>query len=143
MGHTVQVVVDANEPHALADWWAETLGWAVEPSDEAFVRSMVEQGRATEADTTRHRGSLVWRAGAAITSEGTDQRLRVLFQLVPEPKTVKDRVHLDMKVGEDDVDAVVARLTGRGATVLHQGRQGPSAWTTMQDPEGNEFCVSR
>jgi hypothetical protein len=140
--YAVQVVVDASEPHALADWWAQTLGWAVEPSDEAVIRSMVEQGRAVESDTTTHRGALVWRAGAAIVSEGTDQHLRVLFQHVPEAKAVKDRIHLDVRVGDDDVDAVVRSLTERGARVLHEGRQGPSTWTTMQDPEGNEFCVS-
>jgi predicted enzyme related to lactoylglutathione lyase len=66
----------------------------------------------------------------------------VLFQLVPEPKTVKNRVHLDVRVAPDDIAAEVARLTARGATVLHEGQQGPHRWVTIADPEGNELCIS-
>jgi hypothetical protein len=60
-------VIDCADPHVLADWWAETLGWQVEPSNEAFIRSMIKQGLASEAYTTTHNGTLVWREGAAIT----------------------------------------------------------------------------
>ncbi len=70
------------------------------------------------------------------------QPLRVLFQNVPEAKAAKNRVHLDVRVGDDSVDGVVERLTARGATFLHRGQQGPYRWTTMADPEGNEFCVT-
>jgi predicted enzyme related to lactoylglutathione lyase len=66
----------------------------------------------------------------------------VLFQLVPEAKTVKNRLHLDVRIGADDADAAVAGLTARGAKVLHTGRQGPFTWVTLADPEGNESCVS-
>ena len=87
--HTFQVVIDARDPHAQADWWAETLGWEVEPQDEGFIRSMIDQGFATEAETTQHHGRLVWATGAAINGpEGTGLP-RVLFQWVPEAKTVK------------------------------------------------------
>lgn len=55
---------------------------------------------------------------------------------------MKDRLHLDLRVGDDDAGAVVAKLAARGATVLYTGAQGPHTWTTMADPEGNEFCVS-
>ena len=58
------------------------LGWQVEAQDEAFIRRMVDEGHATE-EQTRHRGALVWRAGAAITSPDPG-RPRVLFQEVPE-----------------------------------------------------------
>jgi predicted enzyme related to lactoylglutathione lyase len=61
--------------------------------------------------------------------------------MVPEAKTVKNRVHLDVRTGGDDVVAVRARLVERGATILYSGRQGPHTWATMADPEGNEFCV--
>jgi hypothetical protein len=141
MAYTIQVVIDSCEPHVLADWWAETLGWEVEAQDAGFIRSMIEQGHATEADTTEHRGALVWRAGTAINPPDGVPAPRILFQEVPEPKTVKNRVHLDVRVGDDDVDAVRARLVERGATVLHHGRQGPHTWVTMTDPEGNELCV--
>jgi len=62
----IQIVVDCKNPHELADWWAETLEWAVEPQDEVFIHSMIEQGFATEAETTTHRGKLVWREGAPV-----------------------------------------------------------------------------
>ena len=147
MPYEFQIAIDAARPHELAGWWAQTLGWAVEPSDESFIRRMIDEGHATEADTMTHNGALVWRGGAAIrhpdelAAAGT--RPRILFQLVPEAKTAKNRLHLDVRIGEDDVDAAVARLKERGATFLWNGAQGPHTWLTMADPEGNEFCVSR
>ncbi|MEJ3744469.1 VOC family protein [Actinomycetes bacterium KLBMP 9797] len=142
MAYEFQVTQDSTNPHPLADWWAETLGWEVEPSDEAFIRRMIAQGYATDDDTTVHNGGLVWKAGAAITHPD-GRGPRVLFQLVPDAKTVKNRMHLDVRVGDDEVEAVVEKLTARGARFLHRGQQGPLAWVTMADPEGNEFCVSR
>ena len=141
MAHTFQVTIDSTAPHPLADWWAEALGWEREPSDEAFIRSMIEQGHARESDTMRHGGELVWAEGAAIRHP-TGGAPRVLFQLVPEPKTVKNRVHLDVRVGPGNVASEVERLTARGATVLHEGQQGPHRWVTMADPEGNELCLT-
>src|SRR5215468_2365385 len=58
-----QIAADAAHPHEQADWWAETLGWVVEPSDEAFIRRMIAEGYATDDDTTIHNGALVWREG--------------------------------------------------------------------------------
>ena len=145
MAYDFQVTIDAADPHEQADWWATTLDWVVEPSDEAFIRRMIAAGHAGEADTTTHNGVLVWRTGAAIRHPDSPERgprKRVLFQLVPEAKTVKNRVHLDVWVGPDNVEQTVARLTERGATFLHRGRQGPHTWVTMADREGNEFCVS-
>lgn len=55
---------------------------------------------------------------------------------------MKNGVHLDVRIGDDDPDTVVASLTKRGASELHRGQQGPNVWVTMADPEGNEFCVS-
>jgi hypothetical protein len=141
----LQLVVDSADPHPLADWWAEALGWSVEPQDADFIRSMIAQGYATEDDTTTHRGALVWRTGVAIRPPGEQERLgpRILFQQVPEPKTVKNRLHLDVRVAPDrTMDGEVARLVAAGAKELHRGSQGPSTWTTLADPEGNEFCVT-
>ncbi|MFC7545175.1 VOC family protein [Plantactinospora sp. GCM10030261] len=140
MAYDFQVTFDAKDPHPLADWWAETLGWRVEPTDEAFIRRMVNEGQASEDDTTTHNGVLVWKVGAAIVHP--DSGRRVLFQAVPEAKSVKNRVHLDVRVGEENVEAEVARLTARGATFQHRARQGPFSWVTLADPEGNEFCVT-
>ncbi len=143
MSYTFQVTVDSARPHEMADWWATALGWEVEPSDEAFIERMIAEGYATEDDTTRHRGELVWKEGAAIRHpDGLEAAPRLLFQLVPEPKTSKNRVHLDLRIGEDDLTEVVDRLRESGATFLHEGTQGPHRWVTLADPEGNEFCVS-
>lgn len=144
MAYVFQVTQDASDPHTLADWWAETLGWDVERMDEEVIRGLVASGQASDDDTTTHRGSLVWKAGAAIRHpEGLDAAPRLLFQVVPEEKRTKNRMHLDVRVGDDDVETVVQRLIKRGATFLHNGRQGPFSWVTLQDPEGNEFCVTR
>jgi hypothetical protein len=141
MAFDFQVAIDCSSPHELADWWAEALGWEVEAQDEAFIRRMVESGAATEDDTTTHHGKLVWRVGAAIISPLPD-RPRVLFQHVPEPKTGKNRLHFDVRVGREQQEAEVTRLLALGATELWRGAQGPSSWVTMADPEGNEFCVA-
>jgi hypothetical protein len=138
MGYDFQVVVDCARPHDLADWWAEAIRWEVEPSDEEVIRGAIAAGQATEEDTTTHNGVLVWRVGAAIR----DGDRRILFQVVPEPKSTKNRVHLDVRVGKDNVEAEAERLTAMGATFLHRGQQGPFSWITMADPEGNEFCVT-
>ncbi|MFJ6793283.1 VOC family protein [Streptomyces sp. NPDC091268] len=141
--YTFQVTIDSADPHTLADWWAEALGWQVEPTDEEFIRGQIAAGNASEDDTTTHRGALVWRIGAAIRHpEGLERAPRVLFQRVPEPKTVKNRVHLDVRTGADDPAAVVERLLAKGARHLHDARQGPFAWTTLADPEGNELCIT-
>ncbi len=141
MATDVQIVIDCADPHGLADWWAEALGWRVEPQDEAFIRRMVESGAASTEDTTTHRGALVWRSGAALDPPDPG-RPRVLFQLVPEAKTVKNRVHLDLRVGDERREDEVARLLGLGATELYRTSQGPFEWATLADPEGNEFCVA-
>jgi hypothetical protein len=141
MAFDFQVVIDSSAPHELADWWAEALGWTVEAQDEAFIRRMIDAGHATEEQTLRHRGALVWRSGAAITSPEPG-RPRVLFQAVPEGKSVKNRLHLDVRVGAEGREAEVARLVGMGATELWRASQGPYEWATLADPEGNEFCVT-
>ena len=141
MGMTFQVAMDAADPHALCDFWAQALHYEVEPSDEDFIRRMVAAGHAQESDTLVVKGVLRWREGAAcVDPHGTGPRM--YFQAVPEAKAGKNRVHLDLRSGVEDRSAEVARLEGLGARQLWEGRQGPLTWTTMADPEGNEFCVT-
>jgi predicted enzyme related to lactoylglutathione lyase len=71
----------------------------------------------------------------------SDSGPTIFFQAVPEPKQGKNRVHLDMSVA--DREAEVARLKALGATVFRDLEEGGYQWTIMQDPEGNEFCVTR
>ena len=139
---TFQVAIDCRRPHVLADWWAEALRWEVEAQDEAFIRSMVEQGHATEDDTDTHHGKLVWRTGAAVTPPEGTIAPRLFFQQVPEGKVGKNRVHLDLRTADpDDVASERQRLLDLGATELWSGQQGPHTWVTLADPEGNELCI--
>ncbi|WP_454293887.1 VOC family protein [Salana multivorans] len=145
--YTVQVAVDAADPHTLADWWAEALGWVVEPQDEAFIRSMVAKGYASNDDTLLHNGALVWRIGAAIRHpDGLGVAPRILFQAVPESKTVKNRVHLDLRAAGEPATppdpAELERILAMGATEISRGQQGPLHWAVLTDPEGNEFCLT-
>jgi glyoxalase superfamily protein len=141
--YTVQIVIDCAEPHPLADWWAEALGWEVEPQDPDFIRSMVDQGLATDEQTSTHRGALVWATAAAINHpDGTDRVPRILFMQVPEPKTVKNRLHLDLRGAVEPSLAERDRLLALGATEVGSGTEGPqTAWVVLTDPEGNELCL--
>jgi hypothetical protein len=105
-----QVVVDAADPDALGRWWAEALGWVVvgDDPDELEIRP------------------------------APDRLPGLLFVRVPEPKTLKNRLHLDFR--PDDRDAAVARLLDLGATHADVG-QGDESWIVLRDPEGNELCV--
>ena len=143
-----QVVFDAGEPHALAAFWAEALRYEHEEIDD-FVSSLVNAGHVPVGYTIEIEGKRRWRSVASLRhpDDPVDERgaglgRRILFQAVPETKTVKNRVHLDLLVGPDDHDAEVQRLLTLGATVVgvHDGEEG--RWTLLADPEGNEFDVS-
>jgi len=71
-----------------------------------------------------------------------DAGTALTFVKVPEPKTVKNRVHLDLRPFRCDQDEEVARLLALGATHVDIG-QGDVPWVVLADPEGNEFCVLR
>lgn len=107
-----QTVVDAQDPVELGRWWSNALGWVVvnDDPDEYEIRP------------------------------SPDSLPGLLFAAVPEPKSGKNRLHLDFR--PSDRDAEVARLLGLGATLADIG-QGEQPWVVMADPEGNEFCVLR
>ncbi|MGL5850187.1 MAG: VOC family protein [Phycicoccus sp.] len=68
-----------------------------------------------------------------------ESRLALMFIQVPEDKTVKNRMHLDFDA--EDVGAEVERVVALGATHLHDKAEFGMSWTTLADPEGNEFCI--
>ena len=106
---------DSADPESLARFWGEALNFTVDVrSNDAFA---VPAG---------------WSPSGA---EGP----RLLFQRVPEPKTVKNRLHLDLTA--DDMDAEVQRLVALGARMVRLVQEEDLSWTVMADPEGNEFCV--
>jgi hypothetical protein len=115
----VHVVVDANDPAVLAQFWADALGWVIgDVADD-------------EVD--------VWPDGYNYPDPSA---LPLVFVPVPEPKTGKNRVHLDLaSTSAAHYASLVARLRDLGATPADVG-QGPGVpWTVLADPEGNEFCV--
>ena len=143
-----QVVFDAAEPHTLAAFWAEALHYEHEDID-AFVSDLVKAGHVPVEYTIDIEGKRRWRSVASlrhpddpVDEHGAGLGRRILFQAVPETKTVKNRVHLDLLVGPEDHDAEIERLSTLGAKVLgvHDGKEG--RWTLLVDPEGNEFDVS-
>jgi hypothetical protein len=143
-----QVVFDAEDPHALAVFWAEALHYEHEDID-AFVSGLVDAGHVPSEYTIEIDGQRRWRSLASlrhpddpVDERGAGTGRRILFQAVPEAKTVKNRVHLDLIVGPEQQDAEVERLVALGARVVgvHDGQEG--RWTMLVDPEGNEFDVS-
>lgn len=148
MAVNFQVVVDCRDPNRLAAFWAAALGYLVE--DNAALISRLLAARAVPAQATMDiDGRLAWRELAAIrhpddpvqpdTGAGLGRRL--LFQVVPEPKSVKNRLHLDLRVGGDRQAAEVARLEALGARVLRHVDDRGSRHVTMADPEDNDFDV--
>jgi hypothetical protein len=148
MATRIQIVVDCADPHRLAAFWRDATGYVDEDID-AFVRGVVDAGHATHDDVVAVGGGMRWKALASlrhpddpVDGRGVGTGRRILFQQVPEPKTVKDRIHLDLLVGPDDRAVEVQRLQALGASVLREVDEPGSRHTTMADPEGNEFCVS-
>jgi predicted enzyme related to lactoylglutathione lyase len=118
---TIQIAtvsVDAVEPQRLARFWSDALGWAYEVDGDGDVLV-----RPAEGHPDHHRSS------------------HLLFLAVPEAKSGKNRIHLDLV--PDDQSAEVERLEGLGATRASVGQTGRESWVVMADPEGNEFCILR
>jgi hypothetical protein len=119
------VVFDSHHPASLARFWAAALeSYEVAPYDEAELDRL----HAAGIDDPKDDPTVLVEASAGGAP-------RLWFQRVPEPKLVKNRVHLDLICA--DVGAEVERLTGLGAHVLARQEQ----WVGMADPEGNEFDV--
>jgi hypothetical protein len=149
MATPYKVVFDAADPHAQARFWAEALGYVVE-DNSPLVRQLLDAGTITRDEVTEIDGRLFFRTAAAARDpdapfnevSGVGQGGRILFQAVPEPKTGKNRMHIDLHVGPDRIDAEADRLIALGATRLYEGHEGPNRWITLADLEGNEFCVA-
>jgi hypothetical protein len=135
-----QVTVDCADPHAQAKFWAEALGYERE-DNEPMIRQLLDQRIATPSDVVEYDGQLAWRTGAAIRYPGRPPINRVLFMLVEDRTDAKNKWHLDLNVGKDNIDAEVARLTALGARECYKVDEPGAFHTTMADPEGNLFCV--
>lgn len=137
----VQVTFDCAEPERVARFWCEVLGYVVPPPPEGFA-DWAEFDRSLPAE---HQGT----AFACVDPSGVGPRL--FFQRVPEGKVVKNRLHLDVRVGTGLVgeermaalEAECARLVPLGAArvrlLVADGVN--ESCLVMQDVEGNEFCL--
>jgi glyoxalase superfamily protein len=145
-----KLVVDARNAPALADFWAAALEYQVE-DQTAVIDRLLAAGRLGEDAVAEYRGRKVFRGYAAIRHpddpfdavSDIGHGRRLLFQEVPETKTVKNRMHIDVHGERGGLDEHVARLQSLGATAVREVDQGPAGhWWIMQDPEGNEFCAT-
>ena len=140
MGTKVQVAFDTADPNASARFWAEALRYEVEDHGR-LVDELLASGRLDPSEVVEIAGRRAFRDVAACSDpDGTGPRL--FFQRVPEPKTVKNRVHLDLQVGPEHRQEEVDRLVALGAAVAWTTSDRGPVTTTLRDPEGNELCVS-
>ena len=118
------VVVDCHDVKAQSRWWAEVLNWAIayEADDEVVLVPPHLLAEDRKAPATENGPGLA-------------------FVSVPEAKTLKNRLHIDLAPAkDDDQEAEVTRLEALGARRIDIG-QGDVRWVVLADPEGNEFCV--
>ncbi|MGW0910844.1 VOC family protein [Streptomyces sp. NPDC002784] len=143
-----KLVVDCASPQAQADFWAAALHYEVE-DNHALIERLLELGALPREATVEFRARLAFRDLVAVRhpedpfdpDSGTGLGRRLLFQRVPEEKTGKNRLHLDLHAPEGRREAEVERLRGLGASVLREVKEPSGQWVVMADPEGNEFCV--
>jgi predicted enzyme related to lactoylglutathione lyase len=111
------ITIDCADPQVVGRFWETLLGWPLELDPEDSTSFLLQN-----------------------PARGPD----LLFQPVPEPKRVKNRVHLDLGPTERTRDEEVERLRSAGATVVGDHRKPDgTGWVVMADPEGNEFCIVR
>ncbi|MHB8295846.1 MAG: VOC family protein [Acidimicrobiales bacterium] len=141
----VQVTFDCADPATLAGFWCQVLGYQVQPAPPGFdswEKALDAWGVPPEERNSR---------SALLPPEG-ETGPRMFFQRVPEGKTAKNRLHLDVRAapgtkGDERMtalDAEATRLVTLGATRVRRvdpdGRM-ETGFVVMQDPEGNEFCL--
>ncbi|RBQ16187.1 glyoxalase/bleomycin resistance/dioxygenase family protein [Spongiactinospora rosea] len=145
-----KLVIDSRDAPALADFWAAALEYEVE-DPSALIERLLGAGHIGEEAIVEHRGRKVFRGYAAVRHpddpfdevSGVGRGRRLLFQEVPEGKSGKNRLHIDVHGEPGGLDKLVSRLEGLGATRVREVDQGPAGhWWVMLDPEGNEFCAT-
>ena len=121
------VVVDSHDIAAQARWWAEVLDFVIVYEDEHEV-AVIPKHLSVDPITDGR--------------EWMHQPQGLVFVPVPEGKTVKNRLHIDLAPHtSQDRDAEIARLLEMGATKVDVCQSDDVTWTVLADPEGNEFCV--
>jgi hypothetical protein len=139
VGRPIQIDIDCADPDGLAAFWAEVLDYRVAPPPTGH-ESWTDFSRAEAAEEGERWCRVIDPSGSGPS---------ILFHRVPEPKSVKNRLHLDVFVAPPTdpernwpvVDAEVQRLVGLGAGVVRRVNEDDQCFVVMTDPEGNEFCV--
>ena len=133
MANSFQVTVDAADPRGLGAFWCAALGYVEQPPPPGFEtwEDALDAFGIDRSDPNR--------AFAIVDPDGVGPR--VFFLKVPEGKTAKNRVHLDVHVG-DERETKAAELESLGATIVGRFDEPEGTWISMIDPEGNEFCLN-
>jgi hypothetical protein len=128
-----QVTVDAARPRALGAFWCEVLGYVEQPPPPSFDtwEEALDAKGIDRSDPDR--------AFAIVDPDGVGPR--VFFLKVPEGKTAKNRLHLDVHVGAEVMHERAEHLVGLGAHIIGEFDEPEGRWIAMADPEGNEFCI--
>lgn len=112
------VTFDCGNAITVSEFWSQALDREIDPGVEESGIHFASIGRTEQP----RRGPVL------------------MFIKVPEGKSAKNRVHLDLDAA--DRAAEVERLVALGATIVHDREEWGTRWTTLADPEGNEFCVA-
>ena len=133
MARDIQVTFDAAFPRELGMFWARVLGYVEQPPPPGFDSwdDALDAMGIDRSDPDR--------AFAVVDPEGVGPRL--FFQRVPEPKSAKNRMHLDVRASPDQLHARAAQLVALGARLVAEINEPGGHFITMLDPEGNEFCL--
>ncbi|AXK36475.1 hypothetical protein DVA86_31775 [Streptomyces armeniacus] len=143
-----KLVIDSADPQHQAAFWSDVLGYELEDNSLRIER-LLDQGVVDESLCVEFKGRKFWRDAAATRhpedpfdpDSGAGLGRRLLFVRVPEPKTGKNRLHIDVHSGPAGRAATVARLESLGATVVQHVNEPSGEWSVLKDPEENEFCV--
>jgi hypothetical protein len=117
-----ELAIDCADPHGLARFWCSVLDYEVHDDDDGIVTI----GPPTVPEGRNHAGPVP---------------PTLTFAQVPEGKTVKNRLHIDVNPTDGEQDDEVRRLLDLGARHADVGQTGDVSWVCLVDPEGNEFCV--
>jgi hypothetical protein len=133
MARAIQITVDAADPRAQGAFWSEVLGYVEQPPPPGF------DSWEDALDSMGIDRSDMNRAFAIVDPAGIGPRL--FFLKVPEIKTAKNRLHLDVHTDPDALNARAQELINLGATMVGEFDEPEGRWVTLLDPEGNEFCL--
>jgi predicted enzyme related to lactoylglutathione lyase len=106
------IMIDCHDPDALIEFWSQIVGIEAAQTYPSYIFGTKLPGN----------------------------HIRLAFQRVPEDKTIKNRLHLDLN--HPDPGALIAKVVDLGGTRLADHEAAGSHWTVLADPEGNEFCVT-